>query len=443
MSGPAAFPDGFLWGVSTSAYQIEGAHDADGRGPSIWDTFTRTPGKVLHAHTGDVATDHYRRWPEDIALMRDAGLKAYRFSIAWPRILPDGTGRANAAGLDFYDRLVDALLAAGITPWVCPYHWDLPQALEDRGGWHNRDVAGWFTDYVRVIVARLGDRVRHWPLLNEPNVHAIFGHGFGNHAPGRTGWPSYCAAQHHQNLATGAALQALRAERRDLTLGTIVSLQPVYAAGPTDADRQARVRFDAAWNRCNLDPMIVGRYPAVFADDFAPFVKDSDMATIRQPLDFVGVNYYGSAHVVDDPAGFLAATSFGDLPAGVEVTALGWPIEPNGLVEVMNDLKTHYGNPPVYVMENGACYDDPAPAGGVVDDPRRLAYFRAQVLAVREAIAQGCDLRGYFAWSLLDNFEWAEGLRRRFGIVHVDFATQVRTPKSSFHWLTEAIRASR
>jgi beta-glucosidase len=439
------FPAGFVWGSATSSYQVEGAVDVDGRAPSIWDTFTRQPGRIADGTNGDVAVDHYRRWPEDVALMARAGFDAYRFSIAWPRVIPQGTGAVNPKGLDVYDRLVDGLLAARIEPWVCLYHWDLPQALEDRGGWHDRDIAGWFTDYARVVVARLGDRVKHWPLINEPNVHAIFGHGFGNHAPGRTGWASYCAAQHHQNLATGMALDAIRADRPCLTLGTIVSMQPVHVAGPnpTDADRAARDRFDAAWNRCNLDPMVHGRYPAVFERDFAPFVREGDMATIRRPLDFVGVNYYGGAFVLDDPNGFIGGAGFGPLPAGTQVTALGWPIVPHGMVEVLVDLKDNYGAPPVYIMENGACYDDPAPAGGLVADPERTAYFRAHLLAAREAIARGCDLRGYFAWSLLDNFEWAEGLRRRFGIVHVDFETQVRTPKSSFHVLAEAIRASR
>ncbi len=435
-----AFPKGFVWGASTSAYQIEGAVKADGRGPSIWDTFSHEPGRIATGENGDVACDHYHRYAEDIDLLVKGGFRAYRFSISWPRILPAGRGEANKGGLDFYDRLVDRLLEKKITPWACLYHWDLPQALQDRGGWINRDIAGWFADYGEVIAARLGDRVKHWAMFNEPNVHAIFGHAVGRHAPGLTGWGNYVAAQHHQNLAQGRAIEALRASHRDLQLGTVISLQPVLPSTTRDQDWRAAERFDALWNRVNLDPLFKGHYPDLLARDFTPLIKADDLKVIRQKIDFLGINYYGKAHIVDAPSSVLQGATFGPLPVGTPTTAMGWPVEPDGLVDVLLDLKTHYGNPPVYVMENGACYDDPAPQDNRVADPQRLAFIRQHLVAAHRAIGLGCALRGYMVWSLLDNFEWAEGMRRRFGLVHVDFATLKRTPKDSFHWLSKVLK---
>jgi beta-glucosidase len=434
-----AFPQGFVWGASTSAYQIEGAVAEDGRGPSIWDVFSHQPGRIVTGETGDVACDHYHRYAEDVDLLASGGFGAYRFSIAWPRILPAGRGATNQRGLDFYDRLVDRLLEKKVTPWACLYHWDLPQALQDQGGWTNRDIAGWFADYGEVAAARLGDRVKHWAMLNEPNVHAIFGHAVGNHAPGLTGWANYAAAQHHQNLAQGRAIEALRAAHPDLQLGTVISLQPVLPSTTREQDDQAAKRFDAVWNRVNLDPLFKGHYPDLLAKSFLPLIKNDDLKIIRQKIDFLGVNYYGRAHVVDSPGSVLQDATFGPLPVGAPTTAMGWPVEPDGLVDVLIDLKTQYGNPPVYVMENGACYDDPEPQGGRVADPHRLDFLRQHVLAANRAIADGCALRGYMAWSLLDNFEWAEGMRRRFGLVYVDFKTQKRTPKDSFHWLSQVM----
>lgn len=433
-------PSDFLIGASTSSYQIEGAVKADGRGPSIWDTFCRQPGRIADGTNGDVACDHYHRFAEDVDLLANGGLNAYRFSIAWPRVMPEGRGTVNAAGLDFYDRLVDRLLAKGVQPWACLYHWDLPQALEAKSGWHNRDIAAWFTDYARATTTRLGDRVKHWAMLNEPSVHAIFGHAYGNHAPGRTGWESYVKAQHHQNLAQGTALRALRAERSGLTLGTVLSLQPVHPASEREADAQAAARFDAAWNGVNLDPLFHGRYPDVFGADFEPLMREEDWGNIHQPVDFLGVNYYGRAHIVADSKNVLAGAGFGPLPAGTPTTAMGWPVEPDGLVEILKRLRDKYGNPPVYITENGACYDDPAPANGTVADAPRVEFLRQHLLAAGRAIDEGCALKGYFAWSLLDNFEWAEGLRRRFGIVHVDFATGTRTPKASYAYLSSVAK---
>lgn len=435
-------PADFVWGASTSSYQIEGAVNVDGRGPSIWDTFSHTPGRINDGTNGDVACDHYKRYAGDVELMAHTGFKGYRFSIAWPRVMPEGTGAVNASGLDFYDRLVDKLLEQGVAPFACLYHWDLPQALQARGGWHNRDIAGWFTDYARLTVARLGDRVKPWAMLNEPSVHAIFGHGFGNHAPGATGWDSYVKAQHHQNLAQGTALHALRAENAGLRLGTVFSLQPVLPSTDRPEDIAAAGRFDAAWNTINLDPLFKGRYPAEFEATFAPLVQAGDMAAIRAKVDFLGVNYYGRAHIVHDPNAFLAQANFGPLPPGTPVTAMGWPIEPQGLVQVLSRLRDEYGNPPTFITENGACFDDPEPVGGMVQDPQRLEFIRAHLNAASDAIAQGCALKGYYVWSFLDNFEWAEGYRRRFGVVHVDFATQKRTPKASLAFLSQVMRAS-
>lgn len=440
-AGAARIPPGFVWGASTSSYQIEGAVTADGRKPSIWDTFSHTPGRIADGSNGDVACNHYNLYAEDVGLMAKMGFQAYRFSTAWPRIMPDGTGAVNEKGLDFYDRLVDRLLANNILPMACLYHWDLPQALQDRGGWHNRDIANWFADYARACVARLGDRVKPWAMLNEPSVHAIFGHGFGNHAPGLTGWDSYVRAQHHQNLAQGVGITALRALRSDLKLGTVFSLQPIFPSSQQPQDIAAAQRFDACWNTINLDPLFLGRYPAAFEQTFAPLVQAGDLQAIRVPVDFLGVNYYGPSWIKHDPAAFLAQAGYGAVPEGTPRTLLGWPISADGLVAVLTRLRDQYGNPPVFITENGACYEDPAPANGVVADPERTAYIKAHLEACARAIGQGCALNGYFVWSLLDNFEWAEGKRRRFGVTHVDFDTQVRTPKSSLLYLSQLMRA--
>ena len=434
-----AFPADFVWGASTSSYQIEGAVDADGRGKSIWDVFSHTPGRVKGGDTGDIACDHYHRWREDVELLASGGFSAYRFSTAWPRILPAGAGAVEQRGLDFYDRLVDGLVARGVTPWLCLYHWDLPQALQDQGGWLNRDIAENFADYARVVARRLGDRVKHWAMFNEANIHALFGHGMGSHAPGLTGLPNMLAAIHHQNLAQGRALQALRAERAGLYLGTVANISPVRPSSDRDEDRHAAVRFDAFWNGVTLDPLFKGSYPAAAAADFAPLIVDGDLQTIRQPVDFFGINYYAPAYVADAPQSLFGAW-FGAVPAGTRFTAIGWPIDPSGLTETLIRLRDDYGNPDVYVTENGACYDDPLAADGTVHDHDRVEYLRAHVAAARSALAAGVKLRGYLVWSLLDNFEWAEGYSRRFGIVHVDFASQKRTPKASFAFLADTIR---
>lgn len=440
--GLAEFPKGFLWGCSTSAYQIEGAVTADGRGPSVWDTFSHSYGKVANGDTGDTACDHYNRYAEDVELMARAGMRAYRFSVAWSRVQPTGTGPANAKGLDFYDRLTDSLLARGIEPWPCLYHWELPQALQDRGGWTNRDIAGWFTDYALLVAGRIGDRARHWCMLNEPSVHAIFGHGTGGHAPGMTGRANCIKAIHHQNLAQGAALKAMRAAGggKGWQLGTVLSLQPVWPVGGLEANHPASVMWDAVWNRSCLDPLFKGEYPELLAKDFAPLVKAGDLATIRQPIDFLGINYYSRMHQQPDPGG-LFGTGYGSPPEGTRRTGMEWPIEPDGLAEMLVELKQSYGNPPVYVTENGAHFDDQPGPDGTVRDGDRIAFIRNHLLHAHKVVEEeGVNLKGWFVWTLLDNFEWAEGYRRRFGLVQVDRDTMKRTPKASYHWYADVIR---
>ena len=439
MAAENAFPDGFVWGASTSSYQIEGAVDVDGRGKSIWDIFCDTPGRVKNGDTGEIACDHYHRWPEDIELLARGGFNAYRFSTAWPRILPAGSGIVEARGLDFYDRLVDGLVARGITPWLCLYHWDLPQALQERGGWVNRDIAEKFADYGRAVARHLGDRVKHWAMFNEANVHALFGYGMGGHAPGLTGLPNMLAAIHHQNLAQGRALQALRAERGDFRLGTVISLQPTRPSPGHEADKTAVARFDAFWNGAFLDPLFKGFYPLSIAGDMAPLVVNGDLETIKQPVDFLGVNYYAPAYVADAPQSLFGAW-FGAVPSGTRFTAMGWPIDAGGLTEILITLRDRYGDPELYVTENGACYNDPLGSDGAVHDEDRVTYLREHLAAANAALTAGVKLRGYFVWSLLDNFEWSEGYSRRFGIVHVDFKTLKRTPKASFAYLADAIR---
>ena len=434
-----AFPADFVWGASTSSYQIEGAVDQDGRGKSIWDVFSHTPGHVKNGDTGDVACDHYHRWRQDIDLLSCGNFSGYRFSTAWPRILPSGSGAIEQRGLDFYDRLVDGLIANGLAPWLCLYHWDLPQALQVRGGWLDRDTCEKFADYASIVSKRLGDRVKHWAILNEPNVHALFGYGTGTHAPGLTGLGNMLAAAHHLNLAQGRALQALRTERPDLRLGTVISLQPVRPSSNNAEDRRAAERFDAMWNGACLDPLMKGAYPASVAAEFAPLVANGDFATMRQPIDYLGVNYYSPMYVVNAPQSLFGAW-FGTAPVGTRFTAMGWPIDADALTEQLARLRDRYGNPELYVTENGACYDDHLAPSGAIQDDERIAYLRDHLVGARRALAAGVKLRGYFVWSLLDNFEWAEGYSRRFGVVYVDFKTLERTPKASYHWFADYTR---
>lgn len=448
MSHSYRFPDGFLWGASTSAYQIEGSPLADGAGPSIWQRFTHSPGLTAGGDTGDVACDHYRRWADDVALMADLGLQSYRFSISWSRILPDGAGRVNPAGLGFYERLVDALLARGIRPNATLFHWDLPAALDDRGGWLNRDAAEWFADYARVVYRALADRVPMWATLNEPWVVTDGGYLHGALAPGHRNLFEAPIATHNLMRAHGLGVQAYRAEAPAGAgrVGLVVNLEPKDAATDSEADAAAVRRADAYMNRQYLDPVFFGRYPDELRELFGeawPEWPDADFATIRAPIDFLGVNYYTRAVTADAPAGAPPLRVAAVRQPRHAYTETGWEVYPPALTRALLWVTERYGRVPLYVTENGAAfYDPPSPVDGRVDDPLRVHYYREHLRAAHAAIAGGADLRGYYAWSLLDNFEWSLGFAKRFGIVHVDYATQRRTPKASAHFYREVIRTN-
>ncbi|MEV0849641.1 GH1 family beta-glucosidase [Streptomyces sp. NPDC049954] len=435
----------FVWGVATSSYQIEGAVGEDGREPSIWDTFCRTPGAVAGAENGDVACDHYRRMPQDVETIAGLGVDAYRFSVAWPRVQPQGRGPANAKGLAFYDRLVDELLARDVDPWVTLYHWDLPQRLEDLGGWPHRDTAYRFADYAGLVFDALGDRVQHWTTLNEPWCSAFLGYAEGVHAPGRRDPQAAFSATHHLLLGHGLAAQRLRAAAdRPVSVGITLNVSDHLAASDSPADLDALRRADGVSHRLFLDPLLRGGYPAdvvadIARDDLRLPVVDGDLETIAEPVDFLGINHYTHLTFAADPeAGEGPAYNGGmkTVPTGAEQTAIGWEIVPDGLTRLLLRLTREYPGTPLVVTENGAAFDDSVSGDGRVHDDRRVDYFSAHIAAVDEAASQGADVRGYFAWSLMDNFEWAEGYRRRFGLVHVDYATQERRLKDSARWYT-------
>jgi beta-glucosidase len=429
------FPPGFLWGVSTSAAQIEGGVDDDGRTPSIWDTFAATRGAVRNGDDPSVAADHRHRWREDVGLLAELGIPAYRFSVAWPR--------ATRRGLDWYCELVDALLDAGVEPIVTLYHWDLPQALEDAGGWPVRATAEAFGDYAAVVAGALGDRVRRWCTVNEPWCASMLGYAGGQHAPGRREPAAAVAASHHLLLGHGLAVDAIRAARTDAEVAITLNPYPVVPAGDRAEDVEEARRVDGLANRWWYDAVLRGEYPQDVVADLSSvtdlsFVRDRDLAVIAAPLDALGVNYYRRHHVRHEPGASVisewpACTDVGVVQPDKAMTDGGWAIEPDGLVEVLVRLCDDYDPPPLYVHENGAAFDEP------FDDVERVAYLDAHVRAAHDAIQRGVDLRGYFVWSFLDNFEWAEGYDHRFGIVHVDFATLARTPKTSARWFADVI----
>ena len=448
------FPDGFVWGAATSAYQIEGAVDADGRGRSIWDTFAHTPGTIADGTTGDVACDHYHRYREDVAILRDLGVDAYRFSVAWPRVQPVGSGPANRAGLDFYSRLVDELLAAGVVPVMTLYHWDLPQPLEDAGGWRNRDTAARFAEYAGIVTSVLGDRVRTVTTLNEPWCAAFLGYGNGVHAPGVRDDAGALRAAHHLLLAHGLGAQAVRAAAPGAAVSVTLNPANVRAASEEAADRVAARNAQLAQNEIFLDPLLRGalnRDLLATTESFCDwsFVADGDLATIAAPLDVLGVNYYFPQVVGARPDPAAAPGHWPGMPGAYEHvpapphTAMGWRVEPVSFTELLRRLAQDYPGTRFVVTENGASYDDVVGADGAVHDADRVAYVRDHIAAVADAIAAGVDVRGYFLWSLLDNFEWAWGLSKRFGIVHVDFDSQQRTLKDSAHEYRRIIAASR
>jgi len=438
------FPDNFLWGAATSAYQIEGSPLADGAGPSIWHRFSHTAGRTANDETGDVACDHYRRYADDVALMRELGLNAYRFSVSWSRVLPQGRGRVNPAGIGFYDRLVDALLSAGIQPNVTLYHWDLPAALDDRGGWLNPDIPLWFAEYARVVFDKLDDRVTMWATLNEPWVITDGGYLNGALAPGHRNLYEAPIATHHLLRAHAAAVETYRAVGTH-RIGIVVNLEPKYAATEGDEDRAAVRRADAYMNRQYLDPLFLGAYPdemrEIFGDAW-PEHATSELEYLKQPIDFLGVNYYTRSVTQNDPSAWPVRAGRVDQPRHV-YTETNWEVYPDGLTDTLTWVTERYGRIPIYVTENGAAfYDPPQPIDGRVDDPLRVAYYRAHLTAAHSALCKGVDLRGYYAWSLLDNYEWSLGYSKRFGIVHVDYATQQRTPKASARFYSEVIRTN-
>jgi beta-glucosidase len=451
------FPSGFRFGAATAAYQIEGAHDEDGRGPSIWDTFSHTPGRTAEGATGDVACDHYHRHTEDVRLLADLGVDSYRFSVAWPRIVPEGRGTVNAKGLDFYDRLTDDLLAAGIAPAVTLYHWDLPQALEDEGGWRNRATAEAFAAYTAAVAERLGDRVERWITLNEPYCSAFVGYAEGRHAPGAQEGTGALAAAHHLLLAHGLAVRALR-EAGAREVGITLNLDRIEAASDSAADLAALRRAVTLHNDTWTEPLFAGRYPTGEAETWGALAdgsyrRDGDLEIIGAPLDFVGLNFYRPLTVTDaphrepDPAR-RTAVDIGVRetdPYGTRHTTMGWPVVPESFTALLLELKDRYPSlPPAFITENGSAEADVLSADGRVDDTDRVAYLRDHLHALLAAMDAGMDVRGYYVWSLLDNFEWARGYGQRFGIVHVDYDNDAkRTPKASYAWYRELITAHR
>ncbi|HEV3455199.1 MAG TPA: GH1 family beta-glucosidase [Thermoanaerobaculia bacterium] len=435
------FPDGFLWGAATSAYQIEGSPLADGAGPSNWHRFTHTPGMVPSGETGDVACDHYRRYAGDVQLMRDLGLNAYRFSVSWSRVLPQGRGQVNSRGLDFYRRLVDCLLAHGIRPLISLYHWDLPAALDDRGGWLNRDSAEWFADYARLLFQALDDRVEMWATINEPWVIVDGGYLHGVLAPGHRSLFEPPIVLHHLLRAHAAAVEAYRADGRH-AIGVVVNIEPKEPASDRPEDVAAAARAEGYMNRLVLDPVLLGSYPAELAAIFGEAWTDpaaADLEHIRQPLDFIGINYYTRGLTRHDPK-VLPVCASNVRQRRHTYTETGWEVYPQGLADTLLWCRRRYGPLPLYVTENGAAFYDPPTAEGPLDDPLRIDYLRRHLRAAAGAMSQGVDLRGYFVWSLLDNFEWTLGYSKRFGIVHVDYDTQQRTPKASARFYSEVIR---
>ena len=442
------FPAGFIWGVATSAYQIEGAWQTDGKGESIWDHFSREPGRIIDGSNGDQACDHYHRWPDDIALMKSLHIQSYRFSIAWPRILPKGRGQVNQAGLDFYSRLVDGLLAANILPFATLYHWDLPQALQDEGGWSARSTAEAFVEYAAVVSRHLGDRIKHWITHNEPWCASMLSHQIGEHAPGYQDWRLALLAAHHLLLSHGWATPEIRRHSPTAQVGITLNFTPAVPASASAADFQATRKFDGYFNRWFLDPLYGRHYPSDMVAEYLQaghlpsagmtFVRPGDLAAIAAPTDFLGVNYYTRAVIrAEEGADNLPQTVF---PAPhAEWTEMDWEIYPDGLYQLLNRLYFEYQIPQLYITENGASFSDGPDAAGRSRDQRRLNYLRDHFAAAHRAIQNGVPLKGYFVWSFMDNFEWAKGYTQRFGLVWVDYETQQRRPKDSALWYKEVI----
>jgi len=437
------FPAGFVFGAATSSYQIEGGVNQDGRGKTIWDTFSHTDGKTKNGENGDVACDHYNRYADDIAIMQNLGFNGYRFSLAWARILPEGTGKVESRGLDFYDRLVDGLLEAGIQPYATLYHWDLPQALQDKGGWASRDSINWFTEYTDVITQHLGDRVKHWATFNEPYVVAFVGHWQGRHAPGIKSLPTALKVAHHLHLSHGAAIPVIRKNVDDVKAGVTLDLHRYIPKTNSEADIAAHKRQEQLQNNWFSDPVLKGTYPQELVDYLGDNLKDIDLDEISDacvPLDFVGINYYMLNRVQHaDDTHELKTRIVPDKDA--TLTEMGWEVYPQGLFDSLMLLTLDYQVPAIYITENGAAYQDTV-ENGAVHDVQRVDYYYKHLSIVQKAIEHGAPVKGYFAWSLMDNFEWALGYEKRFGIVHVDFDTLERTPKDSAKYYSRVIAAN-
>jgi beta-glucosidase len=429
----------FTWGVATSSYQIEGGAKEGGRGPSIWDTFSRVPGAIVNGDNGDIACDHYNRYSEDLDLIKWLGVNAYRFSIAWPRIFPNGTGNPNQAGIDFYDRLIDGALERGITPWPTLYHWDLPQALQDKGGWNNRECAQWFAEYAHLMAEKFGDRVKNWTTLNEPFCSAWLGYLFGVMAPGIKDLQTAINASHHLLLGHGLATQAIRSVNSDLRVGIVLNLTPATPLHDSAADLAAAKLADGFDNRWYADPIFKGSYPKDIVEGFGKEVPihSGDMQAISSPLDFLGINFYTRQTITsDESAKPLPYKPI--LVDGVERTAMGWEVHPQSLTDIIMRVHHEYAPPEIYITENGSAWED-SMVDGKIDDKSRVSYLERHLDAMLAAKSQGAPVLGYFAWSLMDNFEWAFGYSKRFGIVYVDYETQVRTVKASGHYYKERI----
>ena len=433
---PKGFPSDFLWGVATAAYQIEGAVNEDGRGPSIWDNFSHRPGKIAGGDTGDVACDHYHLFPADIASMKSLGINAYRASVSWSRIFPQGTGKPNLAGLDFYQRLVDGLLEASIKPTLTLFHWDLPSRLQELGGWANRDLVWYFRDYADFLFEKLGDRVQQWITINEPAVHTILGHIYAEHAPGISDWKVGLQTAHHLLLSHGYAVKSYRQHNYPGQIGITLNLTHYESASVETPDTDATARLDGLWNRWYLEPLFTAHYPAdleqLFGQkDLNPSIQDEDLNIIATPLDFLGVNYYFREFIKADPQVQIIQASRITPPP--PTTAMGWEIYPPGLYKVLNRVKENYADLPLYVTENGAAFTDTL-QGDTVYDEARILFLQDHIQQVAQAVQDGINVKGYFLWSLLDNFEWAYGFQKRFGLIYTDYASQKRFWKQSAYW---------
>ena len=436
------FPAGFSWGTATASYQVEGAWNEDGKGESIWDRFSRTDGKILNGDTGDVTCDQYHRFKEDVAIMKQLGMRGYRFSIAWSRVFPDGKGNVNPAGLSYYSRLVDELLANGITPFPTLYHWDLPQALQDEGGWANRDIVGHFARYAETCVNALGDRVKNWMVFNEPWVFTFIGLLYGQHAPGVRDSTTCMKATHIVNLSQAAAMKAMRATGKAEMIGTAFSMSSMYPASDSEEDRAAAERQHAFSNTWFLDPIVKGAYPQAYVDQDAMLAKMDirlgDMDAMRSTFDFIGINLYQRSIIANDPSG--RNTGARQVPGPGPRTAFNWEVWPAALYQMIKRIDADYGHPPIYVTENGCSYPTAPNAEGRVPDQERVEFYNGYVGQVARAFDEGCDVRGYYAWTLLDNFEWATGFSQRFGLTHCDFENgQKRTIKDSGYWFRDLI----